>query len=284
MKILSRYIFTFFFLVSLQLSFAENKTAKPTLILANVYHPNINIKNYWVSEKYDGVRALWTGEKLISRQGTIFNAPDWFIVDFPNTKLDGELWLGRQSFAKLSGIVRTLEPDGQDWKLVKYMVFDLPDHQGNFNQRLDVLKQLIEELNIPWLQSVPQWKVNDHDELIHQLQNLTAKGAEGLMLHRVNSYYHAKRSNDLLKLKLHQDAEAKVIKYLRGKGLFEGMMGSMLVEMADGRRFKIGTGFTHEQRANPPPIGSIITFQYDGLTTNGLPRFARFLRVREKIP
>ena len=43
-------------------------------------------------------------------------------------------------------------------------------------------------------------------------------------------------------------------------------------------------GFTDAQRAMPPPVGSWLTYRYNGLTSTGLPRFARFLRVRDEMP
>lgn len=282
MKTLTSLIFSLFIsTVFTFLSFADSSNEKPSLLLANVYKDSIDVKNYWISEKYDGVRALWTGEKLVSRQGTVFNPPNWFIANLPKTPLDGELWLERQNFSRLSGIVRTQEPVDRDWEKVKFMIFDLPDHKGIFTERLESLNALIDSSNIPWLIAVRQWRINNHQELNQQLKDFSSKGAEGLMLHRADSYYHSNRSNDLLKLKLYQDAEASVIKHLPGKGLFEGMMGSILVEMSENKRFKIGTGFTNEERLNPPKIGSIITFQYNGFTKTGLPRFARFLHVRE---
>ncbi|MFW5613605.1 MAG: DNA ligase, partial [Campylobacter hyointestinalis] len=43
---------------------------------------------------------------------------------------------------------------------------------------------------------------------------------------------------------------------------------------------KIVSGFSDEQRRNPPKIGSIITYKYQNLTKNLKPRFPIFLRVR----
>ncbi len=60
------------------------------------------------------------------------------------------------------------------------------------------------------------------------------------------------------------------------------MMGAILVRMPDGTEFYIGSGFTDELRRNPPQLGSIITFRYNGFTHNGKPKFARFLRERSK--
>ncbi len=101
------------------------------------------------------------------------------------------------------------------------------------------------------------------------------------MLHRGSSTYKGFRSNNLLKLKKHSDAEAKVIRHLPGKGKYKGMMGSVLVETMDKKRFKIGSGFSDAERENPPPLGSWITYKYFGYTSKGTPRFASFLRIRE---
>ena len=101
------------------------------------------------------------------------------------------------------------------------------------------------------------------------------------MLHRGGSIYSAGRSDDLLKLKPYEDAEARVLAHLPGKGKFQGMLGALLVERPDGRRFRIGTGFSDAQRRNPPPIGALVTYQYHGLTGSGLPRFASFMRIRD---
>jgi DNA ligase-1 len=101
------------------------------------------------------------------------------------------------------------------------------------------------------------------------------------MLHRGSSLYVGKRNGDLLKLKPYEDAEAVVIKHLPGKGKFTNMMGAIIVEIPEGKQFKIGTGFTHKERYNPPEIGSTITYQYRGKSKNGIPRFASFLRIRE---
>lgn len=252
----------------------------PKLMLANVYHENINLKDYWVSEKYDGVRALWNGKQLISRGGNIYHAPKWFIKSFPKQKLDGELWINRQSFEHVVSTVRDKTPDEKAWKAVKYMVFDIPESPLTFNSRLQKLKALVPKLDIPWLQIVKQWKVKNHQELMSQLASITKNGAEGLMLHRGSSRYKGKRSGDLLKVKSYQDAEAIVIEHIAGKGKYTNYLGALLVETPSGIQFKVGTGFSDFERKNPPLIGETISYQYHGVTKNGVPRFASFLRIR----
>lgn len=273
-----RFIVTFLLLL-LWSAIAASRPAAQGFLLAGVYTPGLPLEEYLVSEKLDGVRAWWTGEALVSRQGNRFAAPGWFIAALPDQPLDGELWMGRGSFEKLSGIVRQAAPhDG--WRQVRFMVFDLPASPLPFEQRLQQLELLINQTHTPWLQLVEHAPAPDHRMLMQQLAEVTRQGGEGLMLRRRNSLYRAGRSGDLLKVKLREDAEARVIAHLPGKGKYQGKMGSLLVEMADGRRFRIGTGFTDEVRASPPPPGSQITFTYQGLTATGLPRFASFWRER----
>ncbi|MFQ3170741.1 MAG: DNA ligase-1 [Oleispira sp.] len=264
---------------------------KPNLMLANVMQKDasINLSHYWVSEKYDGVRAFWDGKQLISRQGNEYHAPAWFIADFPQIPLDGELWLARGQFDRLSGIVRKQQPINQEWRQVRYMVFDMPHHLGTFNQRLLELQSLT--LLPAHLVIAPQWHIANEDELLAQLDHFVKNKAEGLMLHDGRSLYSAKRSDDLLKLKPSFDMEAIVTGYTSGKGKYKGMMGAVWVEASlnnnEGKlikhTFKIGSGFSDDDRQNPPAIGSEITFQYSGLTSTGKPRFARYLRVRQDL-
>ncbi|OZC36298.1 DNA ligase [Marinobacter vinifirmus] len=256
----------------------------PAIPLANVYHPGVNLEDYWVSEKLDGVRAYWDGEKLWSRGGHVYAAPDWFTAQFPSHPLDGELWNGRGRFAELSGVVRKAQPVDEEWRQVRFHVFDLPVPEKVFEQRYRQLKQLVEASGSPYLALVVQRPVASHPELMAELEQVVAAGAEGLMLKRRNSRYQAGRSDDLLKVKTHDDAEATVVGHLQGKGKYEGLMGSLEVELANGRRFRIGTGFSDVERHNPPTVGTVITFRYRGFTATGLPRFASFLRVRNDEP
>ena len=252
----------------------------PPLTLAADYQPGIDLDDYWVSEKLDGVRAYWDGLRLISRSGNPIHAPEWFTSGFPKTVLDGELWIGRQRFDEVSGIVRRHQPREEDWREVRFMLFDLPHFPGTFDERLTELHSLVSRAEIPWLQAIPQFRVASHEALLQELTDVTAEGSEGLMLHRGSSTYHSIRSADLLKLKALADAEATVISHIPGQGRLTGMMGSIVVETDDGIRFRIGTGFSDAERRDPPTPGSRITYQYSGTTARGVPRFARFLRVR----
>ncbi|MBK1721470.1 DNA ligase [Thiocystis violacea] len=253
----------------------------PDLMLAEVYEPGVDLADYWVSEKLDGVRAYWDGARLVSRGGIRIHAPAWFTAGFPARALDGELWIERGAFERVSGAVRRREPDLRDWRAIRYRVFDLPSVDATFGERLPILADLVATASNPYLSAVEQVRIRDAWDLRRMLREVEAAGGEGLMLHRDDARYRGGRSSALLKVKSHQDADARVIARIPGRGRLAGMLGSLLVEDEDGRRFRIGTGFSDAERRNAPPVGSIVTFTYQGRTERGIPRFASFLRVRE---
>lgn len=261
-------------------AFLPAPAVKPAFMLARVYQPEVDVSIYWVSEKLDGVRAHWDGRRLIMRGGSTIQAPAWFTAGFPPVPLDGELWAGRGTFEEVSGTVRRQQPDEAAWRRVRYMVFDMPDPELTFDLRLDALRALLDGADNPHIQVVKQFRLEDHAALMDTLEQVAAAGGEGLMLHRAEARHRAGRSDDLLKLKPYLDAEARVVGHLPGKGKYTGMLGALQVQTGDGRRFAIGTGLSDAQRLDPPPVGSIVTYQYQGLTSNGIPRFASFLRVR----
>lgn len=263
--------------------FAAPGSDAPPLLLAEVLRGDVDVSRYWVSEKLDGARALWDGHSLRFRSGRPVNAPAWFVAGLPEEALDGELWIARGRFEALSGIVRRRQPRDEDWRQVKFMVFELPDGAGSFSERIDRLRAIVERADVPWLQAVEQFRVADRAALQAKLDEVVAGGGEGLMLHRADAPYLTGRSDALLKLKPLLDAEATVIAHLPGRGRLEGMMGALLVETAQGVRFQLGTGFSDAQRRDPPPVGSQVTFSYRDLTRDGVPRFASYLRRRENF-
>ncbi|MES2961156.1 MAG: DNA ligase [Pseudomonadota bacterium] len=266
-------LFLIIFLIS------NANASAPQIQLANIYRDDIVITDYFVSEKLDGVRGYWTGEKFISRQGNEIHAPKWFTKDFPNEILDGELWIARGQFEATSSIVRQEIPNDADWQKISFMIFDMPKNPDIFSKRFAAMKKLKSE----HLKVIDQFKVESHEALIILLENTVKNGGEGLVLHRANSFYKAERNDDLLKLKTFEDAEARVISYVEGEGKYRGMLGALLVENDDKIRFKIGGGFSDQQRKNPPKIGAIITYKFFGKTKNNTPRFASFMRVRDEI-
>ncbi|MBK7765460.1 MAG: DNA ligase [Sulfuritalea sp.] len=255
----------------------------PALLLAERYSGDIDVSRYWVSEKLDGVRAVWDGKNLRFRSGNPVPAPKWFLDALPDQPLDGELWLGRGTFDQLSAIVRRQAPEDAEWRRVRYMIFELPHAAGGFTERVEQIKAVTAAANLPWLQAVAQFRLPDAAALQRKLQDIVRQGGEGLMLHRDDAAYETGRSSALLKLTPWLDAEATVVAHLPGKGKYAGMLGALRMELPDGRRFSLGSGLPDALRRDPPPVGTQITYRFRELTNNGMPRFPRYLRVRDRL-
>lgn len=111
---------------------------------------------------------------------------------------------------------------------------------------------------------------------------MTEGGGEGIVLRNPTAAYETGRSLNALKVKRFADMEGRVLGYRPGTGKYTGMTGALWVEIEGGQRLYIGSGLSDAERADPPPVGSLVTFRYQGFTRNGIPRFPSFLRVREK--
>jgi len=250
------------------------------VLLANTWNERLDPSAYWVSEKLDGVRAVWDGAQLRTRNGHLIHAPTWYIAGFPKDAMDGELWMGRNRFEDVSGAVRQQAPNDVLWRQIHYRIFELPNRPGDFSARIVEMQRISQAASVPWLTPVEQFRVGNADALRHKLDAVVAEGGEGLMLHRADAGYQTGRSNALLKLKPFDDAEARVVAHRPGTGRNAKRLGALQVETATGLSFRIGSGFSDKQRENPPAIGTVISYRYNGLTNKGLPRFPRFLRIR----
>lgn len=255
----------------------------PPILLAHSWTSDIDLTGWWMSEKLDGVRAYWNGKQFISRQGNTYHAPDWFIEDLPkDVHLDGELWLSRKNFQRAVSIVRRQDKNDQ-WREITYLVFDAPSVNDVFEARMAFIAQLLDEMQPKYARPHTHERCNGIEHLQEELARVEELGGEGLMMRKPSSRYEVGRSFSLLKVKSMRDAEARVIEHLPGTGRHQGRMGALSVQLVNGIKFSVGTGFSDAQRDNPPPVGSIITFRYQELSDRGVPRFPAFVRVRPDI-
>lgn len=251
----------------------------PSLLLAREWPAHADPAGYLVSEKLDGVRALWDGRVLRFRSGAVVAAPRAFLDRLPPQPLDGELWFGRGRFEALSGLVRRAHPDDGAWQAVQFQVFELPSQGGRFAERAAALQAICRQVAWPQLRALPQTAVADRAALQRRLDAVLAAGGEGLVLHRADAPQASGRGPWLYKHKPLHDAEAVVLAHLPGQGRLAGRLGALRVRSDGGARFDIGTGFSDADRAHPPAVGQRITFSHRGLTAQGVPRFASYLRL-----
>lgn len=257
------------------------------------YNPPIG----WLcSEKFDGYRARWIPDKRIflSRNQKEFIAPEWFKDAMPNIDLDGELFAGREHFQYM-GTVRKKVPVDEEWKKIKYMVYDLPEEDDIFENRIDKLKKIVKKNNSEIVICAKQIKIKSIEHMDKLYKGVLEKGGEGIMLKDPSSEYEDKRSNFMLKYKPSFDAEAVIVDYHMGNGKYDGILGGFIckplinydtysiIDPDDNHEFSI-SGMDDSIRESyklTHPIGTIITFEHSGKTDSGKPRFPRYLRIRD---
>jgi DNA ligase-1 len=265
-------------------TFGAAAAAPPRNMLPTLYRPGVDVREYWVSEKLDGVRGRWDGHHLWARSGESIDPPEWFTAGWPTQPMDGELWIARGQFDAISTLVRRSGVGGAGWRPVHLMVFDLPDDGSAFERRVLHMRTLVATAHSSSLRAIPQFRVGSRAEIDARLRKVVAAGGEGLVLQHRDALYTPGRSATLLKYKPYDDTEARVVAYTRGQGKYAGQLGALIVRRPDGLQFRLGSGFSDAERAHPPPLGSQVTYRYNGLTAKGTPRFARFMRVRLDMP
>lgn len=252
---------------------------EPKLLLLEKYKDQ-NISGWLMSEKLDGIRAYWDGERLLTRGGKEIHAPKWFTKNFPSFELDGELWSKRGEFEFVQGVVMDKNPsDG--WHKITYNIFEVPHQKGSLKKRLHVLGAYLKTHKLSHVRIIEQFVCKGRLDLDRFFKAIIKKNGEGVVLRDPKAPYIAKRTKKALKLKSFDDAECKVTKHYKGKGKYKNVLGSFGCELFNGVEFKIGSGLSDKQRRNPPKIGQIVSFKHQGLTKKGKPRFPIFLRVRK---
>lgn len=245
-------------------------------MLAKKFDGSTDPTGWLMSEKLDGVRAIYYNGVFTSRNEKLFVSPFIFSDGFPHgVMLDGELWRGRGLFNETSGQVR--RKFNQDWSGMRYMVFDAPKLSGTFEQILLELLALPEAIT---LTIVEQTTCQGLEHLREYEEKIIALGGEGVMLRNPWScYVEGKRSSNVLKVKRFHSDEAIVTGYEPGKGKHKGRMGALICD-CKGMRTVIGTGFTDTQREQPPKVGSVVTFKYFEKSEIA-PRFPVYVGVRD---
>ncbi|WP_348518415.1 DNA ligase [Campylobacter sp. CCS1377] len=265
------------------------------ILLLNVYKEedfkNKDFTKYLMSEKLDGIRGIWDGKVLKTRQNYVIKVPEFFMKDFPDFALDGELWIKRSDFDSISALVRKDDIKNSLWHSVTYNVFDVPNACEDFKiknctlqNRLKILEDYLEKNSNSHIKIITQIPIKNKEHLEEYYNKVLLQGGEGLVIRLNDAPYEKFRTANALKMKPYEDAECQIIAYTKGKGKYENAVGAIVCEanLKQGKTvFKIGSGLKDDFRFNPPPIGTIITYKFSSYTKKGLPRFPVFLRIRE---
>lgn len=144
----------------------------------------------------DGIRAYWDGHKLLSRHGRELSPPEHFTRGLPNTPLDGELWIGRNSFQKL---MEEFSSKTSSWDNIHYHVFDLPTSEELYEQRMALLHQMSFPSHVHIVKSERCMNVEHLEQL---LESILAEEGEGIVAREPNSKYCPGRTPSILKIKV----------------------------------------------------------------------------------
>ena len=165
------------------------------------YYDSRNPRGLIVSEKFDGIRALWNGTDFLTRNGRIIDVPAYFKADMPSFEVDGELWCGHGNYGLAQGMTKggTIH---QGWDTGVFMAFDLPTVRASFADRLKELNQIkpTETMAI-----VKHTTITSARHLKDWYHHIIANGGEGLMLRNPDARYCRSRTTNLLKLKPSND-------------------------------------------------------------------------------
>jgi DNA ligase-1 len=211
-----------------------------------------------------------------------------------NIVVDGELYNHdlKNDFNKIISLVKKTKPTAKELaeseKIIQYHVFDiifLDQPNLEYSKRLEKLKELVIKVNSPKIVLVQVDIIKGFDEVEPALQRYIESGYEGSMVRNLKAPYEHKRSRNILKYKLFQDAEYEIIDVIEGDGNRSGMMGSIILKNENGTTFDASARGNQEffidllvNKANY--IGSNATLRYQNLTPDGVPRFGVVIAIR----
>lgn len=197
-----------------------------------------------VQPKFDGIRGgydfqsqtMWsyTRKPILSAQhilddlieqgcGLIFN---W----------DGELYNHefKDNFEEISSAVRREKTENNKAALMQYHIYDIVDSEKTFAERLEIMEAVAENISddspIKFAKTII---CHNEEEVVAAYDELLDLGYEGAIVRNLDGKYEGKRSMNVLKMKLFEDAEFKVIGMEEGRGKLQGHAAKFICEIND---------------------------------------------------
>lgn len=248
-------------------------------MLAKTYPLNTYItQQYYVQEKLNGNRCIayydFDQEKWRFTSRSLIEKDYPFNMDGLDIKrvYDGEVMsrgaMGNRDFSTTSGLANSKYGDKSS---LVYWIYDILDATMPYYKRLEELEELRGKTghNVEILKVLGKTTIYPNPDYNNQLEawldEIVAKGGEGVMLRDPNGFYeHGKRSDFLLKYKKLKTCDLRIVGFNEGKGKYEGMIGSFICE-DDDQTIKVSVaGMTDAVRMSNPDdwIGTIIEVAY----------------------
>lgn len=294
----------------------EEKVPVISCMLANKYFDHASVvegESFAITEKLDGIRCLAVvrhGERpvLYSRQGQkieglsrieeeLLDARNRTGIEFV---VDGELLIenrkdkpSKQQYKETTKIVR--RKGGKEG--IRLYAFDILGIDAFDEQCCDtpyyLRRQKLDTLfcDGKYVQALPiLYQGDDIDMIAMHLASQRGMNHEGVMVNLLNAAYVFGRTNHLLKVKVMQDADLRILDVKRGEGKYSATLGALIVDYK-GTPVGVGSGLSDEMRwkiwNNPEAyIGRVakIRFFEETVDKDGVPsiRFPVFEEIREK--
>lgn len=154
-----------------------------------------DVSGWMMQEKFDGIRAVWDGETLWTREGNRINAPAAWLARLPaGIALDGELWAGRGRFAVVESVRRRKCSTVEDWAALSFVAFDAPEHGGTAAERIEFVESL-------GVECADTFNCFGESHARETMRMFVADGGEGIVLRDPSAPYVHGRSRFMLKMK-----------------------------------------------------------------------------------
>lgn len=226
---------------------------------------------FFVQPKLDGVRLLVSNKGGLSRTGKVVPGTEHWGKHLKDGEyLDGECYKHGMTFEDITSAFKTC-PETLEFHIFDYYDVNRPDLSFDERRKLITVKTLLVQKKEE-LRSV-------HDTFINQ-------GFEGVMVRNRDSVYEpGKRSNHLLKLKMFETEEFKIVGVHEGTGRDVGTP-VWECETGGGETFSVrpegsmaSRRDTFEHRKDI--VGKKLTVRYQNMTAAGVPRFPVGIAIRD---
>ena len=245
-----------------------------------------------VQPKYDGVRcrAVPTENGILllsSEENVIFSVPhinEELKSLGLKAELDGELYIHGASFEEIVSITSRTVNISSDHQKIQYHVFDIVNEESQIQRLLTINK--LAGLK-PSLKIAPFWLCESLDEIMKTYDFLLREKYEGIIVRTLFNQYERKRSTQVMKFKPKKSDSYEIIDFeeeISVSGTPKDSLGALVLSSGDGSTFKVGTGFSAEQRhdlwrSRDDLKGKVALINYQHLTDRKVPRFPVFVEV-----
>ena len=263
--------------------------------------PNKVVGNFTLTEKLDGFRlaTIIHNDKIefYSRQGQLVEGLVEVEEDMRmfckvnklhNAFFDGELVAVNceelSSDENYKVVTKTARTKGIKRGL-KYNIFDTLSYEEFMSQECDteyykrrqLLNELSKNINLTHINILPVlYNGSDKDMIMEYLNKARENHKEGIMINLDNGMYEFKRTTNLLKVKVMQDADLKIVDVYEGTGKNKGKLGGIIIEFIykdNTYRCECGSGFSDDERVDywnksEKILNKIATIQYFEISKN----------------